>query len=279
MARGARAPARPRRRGAWPLRAAVLPPFLGAWTPSEARPSRAPLLVVLDLDETLVHATLRSGGAVRGCPAPPQWLARRLAQPRADFTARGRGLVVGAGEDVPLEVSLRPGALGFVAWLLRQPQIEVAVYTAGTRPYAEQVLDKLGLAGVRTALFRDSCEPLGLPITKDLSKLRPDLSRVVLVDNSGSSFWLQPENGLLVSDWDGSDAGDEELAGVRRAVVRLLEADDVRSVLPGLSRAAAAGDESRSRALRSLAVLAACAAGLATQVLGTVGRRTSARAP
>lgn len=41
-------------------------------------------------------------------------------------------------------------------------------------------------------------------------KLREDLTRVVLVDNSAKSFWLQPENGLLVCDWDGTNASDQD---------------------------------------------------------------------
>ncbi|CAK8998723.1 unnamed protein product [Durusdinium trenchii] len=81
------------------------------------------------------------------------------------------------------------------------------------------------------ALFREECVPFGLPITKDLRKLREDLTRVVLVDNSAKSFWLQPENGLLVCDWDGTNASDQELDRVKDNLLQLLDMDDVRPAL------------------------------------------------
>ena len=112
------------------------------------------LLVVLDLDETLVHASLSTR-----FPGVP-----RLWQPKVDFEATGRNLILGVGEDVPLYVSLRPKAMDFVRWLKAQP-IDVAVYTAGTKSYAKQTLRKLELESVR-ALYRDDCVPFGLPITK-----------------------------------------------------------------------------------------------------------------
>ena len=112
------------------------------------------LLVVLDLDETLVHASLSTN-----FPGVP-----RLWQPKVDFEATGPNLIVGLGEEMPLYVSLRPKAIDFVRWLKAQP-IDVAVYTAGTKSYAKQTLRKLDLESVK-ALYRDDCVPFGLPITK-----------------------------------------------------------------------------------------------------------------
>ena len=61
-------------------------------------------------------------------------------------------------------------------------------------------------------------------IQKTRRKLREDMSRVVLVDNSEKSFWLQPENGLLVCDWDGSNASDQESwQSWHRAILSLSE--------------------------------------------------------
>merc|ERR1719474_1780864 len=114
---------------------------------------------------------------------------------------------------------------------MEHPGIEVAVYTAGTAQYAGQTLPRLGLHGVK-ALFREACVPFGLPLTKDLTKLQHDLSRVVLVDNAARSFWLQPQNGLLVSDWLGSDPADGELRRVQAELARLALARDVRGRLP-----------------------------------------------
>eukprot|EP00446_Apocalathium_sp_SHHI-4_P061855 CAMPEP_0177417748 /NCGR_PEP_ID=MMETSP0368-20130122/68825_1 /TAXON_ID=447022 ORGANISM="Scrippsiella hangoei-like, Strain SHHI-4" /NCGR_SAMPLE_ID=MMETSP0368 /ASSEMBLY_ACC=CAM_ASM_000363 /LENGTH=282 /DNA_ID=CAMNT_0018887369 /DNA_START=72 /DNA_END=916 /DNA_ORIENTATION=+ len=218
-----------------------------------------PLLVVLDLDETLVHATLCPGPrpgsarqpALRGfdrgafeADAPPwlSWLpASRLYQEQVDFAVEGRGLVLGLFEEIPLFISVRPGAADLLRWLKAQPDIEVAVYTAGTEQLATQTLSRLGLDGV-LALYRQECVPFGLPVTKDLTKLRQDMSRVVLVDNQKRSFWLQPQNGILVADWLGSEPGDTELWRVRSELERLAEIEDVRQVLPRNSAPPAAAE-------------------------------------
>ncbi|CAK0821381.1 unnamed protein product, partial [Prorocentrum cordatum] len=201
-----------------------------------------------------------------------------IAQPTVDFVAEGNGLILGLAEDIPLHVSLRPGAAEFVEWLSQAcgrqtegekmesqkgeederekgrvdwsgkfyaPGIELAVYTAGTPAYARQTLAgkgqpgtwveaRLGLGHLDRVLFRDECVPFGLPITKDLTKLRCDLSRVVLVDNDARNFWLQADNGLLVSDWVGRDPSDRELCRVRAVLEELADAGDVRATLSSL---------------------------------------------
>ena len=187
---------------------------------------RSRLLVVLDLDETLLHASLSKDESWSWLKNPRLWQAAKI-----DFEAKGQGLVLGLTEEIPLYVSLRPGAKEFVSWLKsKENEIEIAVYTAGTRQYASQSVELLGLDGY-PCLYRDECIPFGLPLAKDLKKFREDLSRVVLVDNSKKSFWLQPKNGLLVSDWDGTNINDQELTRVKQELLGLLDLDDVRPVL------------------------------------------------
>jgi hypothetical protein len=91
------------------------------------------------------------------------------------------------------------------------------------------------------AFYRDACVPFGLPLAKDLCKLRQDLSRVVLVDNSKKSFWLQPDNGLLVSDWGGTNFSDRELTRVKQDLLDLLDLEDVRPALRSKSADASPG--------------------------------------
>ena len=197
------------------------------WKPPWAfTTSRSRLLVVLDLDETLLHASLSNDESWSWLKNPRLWQPAKI-----DFEAKGQGLVLGLTEEIPLYVSLRPGAKDFVSWLKRKEnEIEIAVYTAGTQQYASQSVELLGLDGY-PCLYRDECIPFGLPLAKDLKKFREDLSRVVLVDNSKKSFWLQPKNGLLVSDWDGTNFNDQELTRVKQELLGLLELDDVRPVL------------------------------------------------
>ena len=83
------------------------------------------LLVILDLDETLLHASLCDSTAFGDVPTEAlSWLPSRLWQPQVDFQAAGKGLVLGLGEELPLFVSLRPGAQKFISWLKSKADIE-----------------------------------------------------------------------------------------------------------------------------------------------------------
>ena len=67
---------------------------------------------------------------------------------RKDQKQKNRSSPIHPLREVPLFVSLRPGVLDFISWLKSQDELlEVAVYTAGTKPYATQSLEKLGLEG------------------------------------------------------------------------------------------------------------------------------------
>ncbi|CAL1169004.1 unnamed protein product [Cladocopium goreaui] len=207
--------------------------LLALWGASHDRLSFTPLLVVLDLDETLLHASLLKDDSWKWLKNPRLWQPASI-----DFEAKGKGLVLGLEEEIPLFVSLRPGAKEFLSWLKKQKAMEameIAVYTAGTQQYASQRLEKF------PAFYRDACVPFGLPLAKDLCKLRQDLSRVVLVDNSKKSFWLQPDNGLLVSDWDGTNFSDRELTRVKQDLLDLLDLEDVRPALRSKSADASPG--------------------------------------
>mmetsp|Transcript_27448 Transcript_27448/g.44058 ORF Transcript_27448/g.44058 Transcript_27448/m.44058 type:complete len:391 (-) Transcript_27448:88-1260(-) len=167
-----------------------------------------PLLAVLDLDGTIVHAHQEWG--------------KPYDFEIGDCSNR-------------LYVHARPGTSSFLEWL-RQSKIQVAVYTAGTAEYASGVVKNLDPRGnlVQQSLSREDCvaDP-SRPnaFTKDLTKFRDDMRRIVLVDNSSMSFTLQPDNGILVQDWLGLENNDMELVRVRSILEKLVNASDVREVL------------------------------------------------
>lgn len=76
-------------------------------------------------------------------------------------------------------------------------------------------------------LSRRSCSPLRKPwpwVLKDLSKIKgaDELHRVVLVDNNAFSAVLNPDNSLMVRDWNGDDRPDNDLERVSREIDALL---------------------------------------------------------
>jgi Dullard-like phosphatase family protein len=156
----------------------------------------------LDLDETLVHSTM-----------------------------------LGAAD---IDVRVRPGAAQFLR-TVTDLFGEVVAFTAGTRAYADPTLSHLaalawgsdaaaaGRGLFRRRLFREACD-VGSDgrVVKDLAKVSPDLSKVVLLDNTPSTYSLQPDNGVPIPSFMG-DAADDELMRVLPRLRVLAAAKDVRA--------------------------------------------------
>ena len=90
------------------------------------------------------------------------------------------------------------------------------VFTAGTKAYANPILDKIDpenkLFSLR--LFRDHCIPRNQFFVKDLRVISNfSLKDMVLIDNSIISFGFQMDNGIPISAFTGksSEDKDEEL--------------------------------------------------------------------
>jgi CTD small phosphatase-like protein 2 len=176
-------------------------PLKGSGGPREGLvPWRANVLV-LDLDETLVHAVINNGN----------------------------------GAD--MEVFLRPDVHEFLEGVSRAFR-EIVVFTAATKPYADQVLDALDPDGriVSRRFYRDSCTMLrdgagGISVAKDLRLLGVDLASIVLLDNTPSCYSLQPDNGIPIKSWVG-DKGEGELLRLLPFLVdEVAPAKDVRAVV------------------------------------------------
>ena len=101
-------------------------------------------------------------------------------------------------------VHVRP----FVKELLRElhdMDVEVIVWTAGERDYAQSVIKLLDPHGtIQHCVYRHSKWWNGKPgYSKNLRSLGRNLSRTLLVDNTPDCLRDHPDNGLLVSDFEG----------------------------------------------------------------------------
>jgi RNA polymerase II subunit A small phosphatase-like protein len=166
-------------------------------------------LLVLDMDETLIHTA-------HDDEQPPR---------APDFT-----FSLDTCES-SFDVYERPGVHEFLKQV--SSDFEVAVWTAGTRDYAEPILDWLDRDGViTTRLYRDSCtlHRYGFYV-KDLGKLNRCLSKIIIVDNNPRSFAFHQRNGIKCSDYY-FDEYDEELKRIYQFLHHVKNVTDFRDVVP-----------------------------------------------
>ena len=178
-----------------------------------------PKVLVLDLDETLVHSTLRTaplwglwGSMASEAPGTERSVGsvgggRRGSSSLLSFLGlgmRSRGALAGVssklqpttievfinGRSVLYQVYKRP----WVDYFLRKVAswYQVVIFTASVQEYADPVIDWLdgGRGLISRRLFRDSCTLRNGSYIKDLERVERDLSRVCLVDNSPISYVL-----------------------------------------------------------------------------------------
>lgn len=200
----------------------------------------SPKILVLDLDETLIHSTSRSpthnvgggrtttsgflgletAGAVLGLRANDN--PRRIRPHMVEVVLDGRSVLY--------HVYKRP----WVDYFLRKVSswYTVVIFTASVQEYADPVIDWLdqGRGFISARLFRESCSFKGGSYVKNLKVVDQDLSKVCLVDNSPASYRLQRENGIPIEGWT-NDPNDEALLDLLPVLDSLRFAGDVRHVL------------------------------------------------
>jgi Dullard-like phosphatase family protein len=193
------------------------------------------LVVVLDMDECLLHSHFFTPQAAKlahqVAPSTKEW--NSTSNPNADededdATVDTFYLTLPDG-DVVL-VHQRPHLLQFLEHVTSR--YETHIFTAAVSVYAKPVLDRLDpfqqLAG---RWYRESCLFQNNAYVKDLNILqKPNLDRVVLVDNNPLSFMANPENGILVQSFY-KDASDNTLLAVLDLLQELEHEPDVKPVL------------------------------------------------
>ena len=182
-----------------------------------ASPEDAPLIVVLDLDETLVHSLFEDGND--DCCE-----AEEIQNDQVDSFC----LTLADGDAVT--VNQRPNLAAFLNAM--ETEFHAHIFTAAMKSYAEPVINRLDAKQTifKRRLYRDDCSPTDTGMyKKDLSKHYKDLSRVVLVDNNAASF-VQEDNGLLVPSFY-ADPADNTLSNVLDALRKLAKEKDIRPAI------------------------------------------------
>ncbi|WFD22781.1 protein-serine/threonine phosphatase [Malassezia equina] len=201
---------------------------------------QTPKVLVLDLDETLIHSKLS---------CPPMWGRLGARDPLGARVSTSLLHILGLGatpsyaqlqlrvievqiegRTVVYQVYKRP----WVDYFLRKVAAwyQVVIFTASMKEYADPVIDWLdgGHGLISGRLFRDSCTLRHGSYLKNLQVVEQDLSRVCLIDNSPISYVLQEANGIPVEGWT-HDPNDEALLDLLPMLDGLRYASDVRHIL------------------------------------------------
>jgi len=180
------------------------------------------------MDECLLHAEV-TDVAIKGC-ADQMRQAHARAEERKD-TAPDFEFEL-PYLDAPVRVFKRPGLDDF---LLEAGRVaELVLYTSAAEGYASQIVKQIDPTGAIFVgvLTRQHCRRLQTgSYAKDLAALGRRLERTVLVDDSSSSFMMQPDNGIPITAFLG-DPADRDLVRILHLLRHLHEeGEDVRPFL------------------------------------------------
>ncbi|EAX86029.1 NLI interacting factor-like phosphatase family protein [Trichomonas vaginalis G3] len=164
-------------------------------------------VLVLDLDETLVHCSFY----------PPEY---------HDLTLP----IIIDGVQYDVYVQKRPFLDEFLAQIM--PLFYVVVFTASLGPYANPIIDKiLPNLPATQRLFRESCSFSNGMYVKDLDMFNAPIKKIIIVDNNPCSFNRHPANGIFSITWEGDQKDTELMDRILPILKKCVDADDVRKVI------------------------------------------------
>jgi CTD nuclear envelope phosphatase 1 len=172
-------------------------------------------ILVLDLDETLIHS--HHDGVLRQMVKP------------------------GTPPDFVLKVTIDRHPVRF--FVHKRPHVdyflevvsqwyELVVFTASMEIYGAAVADKLdnNKNMLKRRYFRQHCTLDYGSYTKDLSAITSDLSSIFILDNSPGAYRAYPDNAIPIKSWF-SDPRDTALLNLLPVLDALRFTTDARSVL------------------------------------------------
>ena len=171
-------------------------------------------LLILDLDETLVHTSFH-----------PLGKDNKIIEP--DILLK----IFFDNKYYNLYVFTRPYINEFLKDMSKL--FIIYIFTASIKEYATPLLNEIDKNNIiEKRLFRDSCTLTnGGKYVKNLNILNYNLKDVILLDNNPISYSFNKANGVPIKSWH-SDKNDKELLKMRNFLNFLSSVDDVRYYIP-----------------------------------------------
>ena len=192
--------------------------------------------LVIDLDETLIHSLAKGGHMSSG----------HMVEVKLSHPAAYNGLSLGSQHPILYYVHKRPHCDDFLRKVCKW--YNLVVFTASVQEYADPVIDWLEQERkyFSARYYRQHCTFRNGAYIKDLSSVEPDLSRVVILDNSPLSYIfhegmatiyvaqigvLTPaDNAIPIEGWI-NDPTDNDLLHLIPLLEALQYVTDVRALL------------------------------------------------
>ncbi|KAH8171398.1 NLI interacting factor-like phosphatase domain-containing protein [Sarocladium implicatum] len=178
--------------------------------------------LILDLDETLIHSMSKGGRMSTG----------HMVEVRLNTATLGA-----AGQQQPAAqhpilywVNKRPHCDEFLRRICKW--YNLVVFTASVQEYADPVIDWLEQERkyFSARYYRQHCTYRQGAYIKDLSSVEPDLSKVMILDNSPLSYLFHEDNAIPIQGWI-SDPTDYDLMQLVPLLEGLQYVHDVRALL------------------------------------------------
>ncbi|KAM0808604.1 putative NLI interacting factor-like phosphatase-domain-containing protein [Seiridium cardinale] len=178
--------------------------------------------LILDLDETLIHSMSKGGRMGSG----------HMIEVRLNTTYVGAGghQTLGPQHPILYYVHKRPHCDEFLRKISKW--FNLVVFTASVQEYADPVIDWLESERkyFTARYYRQHCTFRHGAFIKDLSSIEPDLSKVMILDNSPLSYMFHQDNAIPIQGWI-NDPTDNDLLHLVPLLEGLQYVSDVRALL------------------------------------------------
>ncbi|KAK4224423.1 putative nuclear envelope morphology protein [Podospora fimiseda] len=178
--------------------------------------------LILDLDETLIHSMSKGGRMNSG-----HMVEVRL---NTTYVAVGGQTSIGPQHPILYYVHKRPHCDEFLRRVSKW--YNLVVFTASVQEYADPVIDWLEADRkyFSARYYRQHCTFRHGAFIKDLSSVEPDLSKVMILDNSPLSYMFHQDNAIPIQGWI-SDPTDSDLMYLIPFLEGMQYVSDVRALL------------------------------------------------
>lgn len=176
--------------------------------------------LILDLDETLIHSLVNGGRFQTG----------HMVEVKLQAAVGAGGQLLGPQVPLLYYVHKRPYCDDFLKKVSKW--YNLVVFTASVQEYADPVIDWLEVERKYFVgrYYRQHCTLRNGAYIKDLAQIEPDLSKVMILDNSPLSYVFHPDNAIPIEGWI-SDPTDNDLLHLIPLLEGMQYATDVRALL------------------------------------------------